>query len=293
MKPEWLSAHLDGELDPAERATVDEALAADPALAAEYAGLADVRRTLRGELLDPPHGVIDRIIAEVEAADAEPASGVAVAPVVRLADRRRVPTFAAAAAAMAIIASVVGGIGGAESLPAIGDFVAQHEAAAAVVAGAPMPDDMADEMMDMDEMPMPDAMAVAPTMPDDMAMAQAYVDGSTIHLVYLTSAGEPVSVFRHEGDTDVDDLGEGSVSTADGADMWSAPRDGRYVVVIDGTGYVWVVVSDGPHDDMMDDMMDELPSRSPSLGDRLRDMADAVVDPFAFGGSFGAATAAG
>ena len=48
MKPEWLSAHLDGELDATERAEVEAALAADPALAAEYDALAEVRRVVRG-----------------------------------------------------------------------------------------------------------------------------------------------------------------------------------------------------------------------------------------------------
>ncbi|GJM37641.1 MAG: hypothetical protein DHS20C19_10080 [Acidimicrobiales bacterium] len=277
MTEDWLSAHLDGELSAAERAEVDAALAADPVLAADYADLQRVRSLLRSGAVEPAPGAMDRIVAAVDAADRD-APAADVAPVLRLRRRRRVPTVAAAAAAMVIIASVVGGVGGTESLPAIGDLVAQHEVAAAVVEGAPMPDDM----MAMAEMPMDDAMAAAPPMPEDLAMTHAFTDGPTMHLVYVTSGGEPISVFRHEGDADVEAFGAGSVVKADEASMWSAPHSGAYVAVIDGTGYVWFVVSAEPHEAMMDDMMHDLPSRSPSLGERLRDAADVVAEPFRF-----------
>ena len=97
--------------------------------------------------------------------------------------------------------------------------------------------------------------------------------------MYRTPDGEAISVFRPEGDADVRDLGDGTISSSAGGDMWSAPHVDAHVVVIDGTGYVWVVISDQPHDDMMGDMMETLPGCSPSIGDRLRDVA-AAVEPF-------------
>jgi hypothetical protein len=279
MTPDWLSAHLDGELSAAERVEVKAAIASDPRLAEEYEELARVRALLRGDAVEPAVGAAARIVAAVAGADVDAdGSAETLAPVVELRRWRRAPSMAAAAAAMVIIATVVGGVGGAEGVPAIGDLVAQHEAAAAVIDGAPMPDDVTH----MDEMPMDVAMAEAPPMPDELAMAHAFADGSTLHLVYVADDGEFVSVFRHEGDTDVHDMGDGSVIEGDEASMWSGPHGDAYVAVIDGTGYVWVVVSAEPHDSMMDDMMHDLPTRSPSIGDRARDAADAMVEPFRF-----------
>ena len=277
MNEEWHSAHLDGELSAQEQAEFERALETDPELAAEYEAVAQVRALLRGEIVEPPAGAMERVVAAVAAADSRADHAAdALAPVVTLESRRRVPTFAAVAAALVIIASVVGGLGGSTNLPALGEFVDQHQAAAAVLEGAPMPDDMAD----FDPMPMDEATTVSPAMPPDYSMEHAFVDGATIHLMYRTSAGEPVSVFRHEGDADLDDLGDGSFVRSDEAAMWSAPMDDTYVIVVDGTGYVWVVVSAEPHDDMMGDLMHDLPSRSPSLMERLKSAADAVVEPF-------------
>lgn len=285
MNEELLSAHLDGELSDAERTEVDAALAADADLAAAYDALRAVRAVLRGETIEPPAGSAERVVAAVRAADTATAAveDDAIAPVVSLGSRRRVPSLAAVAAVMLIIVGVVGGVGGAEGLPAIGDLVAQHEAAAAVVDGAPMPD----EMDDMDKMPMGEAMSAAPSMSDEMAMADAYVDGPTLHLVYVDGGGEVLSIFRHEGDAGgggFDGLERAGATPDDDTQMWSGPRDGLYVAVIDDeNGYVWVVISDEPKDAMMADMMqDDLPGRSPSFGDRLRDAADVIVEPFRF-----------
>ncbi len=268
MNEEWLSAGLDGELSGEEQAELDAALANDPRMVELYDELKTVRSVLRSSAVAVDDATLRRLVAGVEAAD--------VAPVIPLDRRRRVPTFAAAAAAMVIIAGVVGGLGGSDSIPALGDLIDRHEAAAAVIDGGEMPD----MMDDMDPMPMDEASDAALPMPAEYTMRHAYVDGSTIHLVYRSSHGDAVSVFRHEGEVDVDDLGAGSMVSSEEADMWSAPMDDAYVAVVDGSGYVWVVVSGAPDDEMMDAMMYDLPRRSPSVGERLRDAADAVVDPF-------------
>jgi hypothetical protein len=278
VNEEWLSAGLDGELSVEEQDELDAALASDPGLAALFDELQTVRSVLRSSAVPVDDATLRRLVTDAEAAasDAADAEATGLAPLVPLGRRRRVPTFAAAAAAMVIIASVVGGLGGSNSIPALGDLVERHEAAAAVIEG----DEMPDMMDDMDPMPMDEASDAALPMPADYTMRHAFVDGRTVHLVYRSSRGDAVSVFRHEGDVDVDDLGSGSMASSDEADMWSAPMDGAYVAVVDGSGYVWIVVSGEPHEEMMDDMMYDLPRRSPSVGERLRDVADAAVDPF-------------
>ena len=268
------SAWLDGELDAVEAAAVEAELAADPGLAAEVEALRSVRSLLRDNaMIDLRPDVGEHFIARVEALDA--AEQAAVAPVVELASRRkRVPTFAAVAASFAIIVSVIGGVGGDTTLPAIGDLVARHDAAA-----AEMPDEPIDE-----------SMSDMPKMAGEMDMMTAESSGGVIHAVYLTADGSIVSVFRLDGELDsdalVDDMG-GSVGEMDGHDMWAKDIGPRHVAVLDGDGYVWTIVSDVDVDPMavlMHDMMDELPERSPSLAERLHDVAEAVVEPFGLGG---------
>lgn len=266
MNGEWLSAYLDDEIDDADRIELEAALARDPELVAELDELRRVRALLRGAEVEPRPGAIERVVAAVAAADGE---------VVRLAARRRVPTFAAVAAALVIIASVVGGVGGSSSVPALGDLVARHEAAAA----GEMP-----PMDDGDPVPMDEATTMAPGMPADYSMTRAFADSSVVHLVYVSGQGVPVSVFRQDGEPDMEALEGGTTSRAHGDTMWSSTvsssSDGTaYVVVLDGDGYVWVLVSAEPYDDM-DTMMIDLPSRSPSILDRARDVADSVVSPF-------------
>lgn len=284
VNEELLSAWLDHELDEDDAAAVELALRGDATLERAASELASVQDVLRSSEVAPRPGALERIIAAVDAAeDSEPGAGDPHRPavVVDLASRRRVPSIAAIAAALVIIAGVVGGLGGpAGSLPAIGDLVAQHEAAAAV---APSTDDTSmDEMpMDgMDAMPMDEAETVV-SMPHEMTMRHAFANGDTVHLVYETTSGEALSIFRHTGETDIDGLGDGDVSQVSAGPMWATDLEDNHVVVIDGSGYVWVVI--GPtDDDMMDDMMDDLPARETSVGDRVRACADAAVEPFRF-----------
>ncbi len=282
LDSELLSAHLDDELSASERARVDAALAADPGLAATHAELAEVRATLRGTAVQMPAGAHARMTAALEdtgSANTGSADTGTGAPVVELAARRRAPTAAAVAAVFLIIAGVVGGLGGSARIPAIGDLVAQHEAAASVIDGRAMPEDM-EPMEHMDKMPMEDARAAALDMPADYEMADAFAYGTTVHLVYRSAEGDPVSVIRQNGEADLAALGDGSMMSDGDVEMWSAPMDDAYVVVVDGSGYYWTVISRQPHDDMMSAMMHDLPSRSPSMGDRLRDAAEAIVEPF-------------
>ncbi|MCH1434111.1 MAG: hypothetical protein L7U56_00455, partial [Acidimicrobiales bacterium] len=123
------SAWLDGELDDAEIAVLESELAADEALAAEFEALRSVRQYVRAEAmvaLSP--AALDRIVTAVEAVPGSGDEVVSPAPVVHLSARRRVPTLAAIAASFAIIVSVVGGLGGSATLPAVGDLIARHDA---------------------------------------------------------------------------------------------------------------------------------------------------------------------
>ncbi|MEO0493090.1 MAG: hypothetical protein AAF081_06715 [Actinomycetota bacterium] len=277
------SGYLDGELPAEERPEIEAALAADPELRAEFDALRSVRDLIRAEAMVVMRpGSFERIVAEVEADSGDdiivvPEAEPVVAPVVALADRRRrVPTFAAVAASFAIIVSVVGGLGGETTLPAVGELIARHDAAAA---------DMPTDTGDMDD----DMMASMPAMDDTMSMMGAEVDDDLVHAIYESSSGSVVSVFRQDGDLDVDELVDemdgGDTGVMDGLPMWGKDIGDLHVTVLDGDGYVWTIVSDvdDTMDEVMTDAMADLPSRSSGVRERLHDVAEAIVEPFGFG----------
>ena len=280
------SAWLDGELADDEIAELEAELATDPELREEFEALRSVRDLIRAEsMVAMQAGALDRIIAEIAAEDAVDddivvTGGPAPAPVVSLGERRRrVPTFAAVAASFAIIVSVVGGLGGDTTLPAVGELVARHDAAAAEMPldGGDM-DKMADDMADD-----------MPAMAGSMEMMHAEIDDDLVHAVYESSTGSLISVFRQNGDLDVDELVDemdgGDTGEMDGLPAWGKDIGDLHVTVLDGDGYVWTIVHDvdAPMDDMMNDVMSDLPSRSSGARERLHDVAEAIVEPFGFG----------
>ena len=256
-----LSAYLDNELDPAGRAEVEAARASDPELAAELAALASVRHRLRIDgLVDLPRGSQDRIVASVLSRSAP----------------RRVPVFAAVAASLVIVVGVVGGLlGGLEgraTLPAVNNFVARHEA----VAAEPEPA-VVDDRPPLDDMPI---------MGDEMEMMQASVADNVVHVLYEDSHGVYLSIFRSVGEPDMDGLADeiatGEVSAMNGHALWRATLGRVHVVVFDGDGYVWTLVSDTVYD-AWSDMVADLPTYHPSLGERAHRLVEAVVEPFQLG----------
>jgi len=262
------SGWLDGELDAEEEAAVEAEIAADPAVAAEVESLRAVRSLLRaqGHLAVRP-AAVEHLIAEVATRDR---GVVAATDVISLHPRRRVPLLAAAVASFALVVSVIGGVGGASTLPAVGDLITRHDAAAAVMTG----EGTGAEHDDM------------PAMGETMEMMSVDRADGVAHAVYAAVDGSAVSVFRQDGDFDAElmaaDLG-GDVGEMDGHDMWSADLEARHVAVLDGEGYVWILVSDvdvDPMADLMPGMLDELPTRAPSITERVRSVVSAVVEPF-------------
>ncbi|MEM8709289.1 MAG: RseA family anti-sigma factor [Actinomycetota bacterium] len=278
------SAWLDGELDEHEIPELEAELAGDPELQAEFEALRSVRDLIRAEAMVAMRpGALERIVAEVEAdlVDSAPTTAAdpsPAAPVVSLAERRRrVPAFAAVAASFAIIVSVVGGLGGDTTLPAVGDLIARHDAAAADMSG------------DMDMSEMDDMADDMPAMDGSMSMMAAEVDDDLVHAIYESSTGSVVSVFRQDGELDVDELVDemdgGDTGVMDGLPMWGKDIGDLHVTVLDGDGYVWTIVHDvgAPMDDMMNEVMADLPSRDAGVRERLHDVAEAIVEPFGIG----------
>jgi len=278
-----ISAFLDGELPPSAVAEFEAEMTSSPSLTAEVESFAAVRNLLRnGAGAQPRAGAMERIVAIVSAdtlvddrADDVRAGPAAVAPVVELSRRRRVPVLATAAASFVIIASVVGGLGGSTTLPAVGDLVARHAAAAA-----------AESMPSGDDDVMSEVKAEGPSVPSGYEIAHASRDGSVTHLVYSGPGGSMVSIFQQEGDTDVsmidDEMGKGELSEMGGQPMWSGSIGDTHVAVLDGNGYLFTVVGDADHD-TMEVMMADLPSRDPGFSARLSDAADVIVEPFRLG----------
>lgn len=144
---ELLMAFADGLLDDEESAKIEEAVAADPALALRVAGLAEARlavKELHGSLLDMP--VPDDLKARVEAMaasrNAAPAS--AGAEVVNLSERRgrrgwmaRVVPAVLAASVAAMIAGPIGFMMAPANAPAFGVGGALPAGVAAVLGNVP------------------------------------------------------------------------------------------------------------------------------------------------------------
>lgn len=275
-----VSAFLDEELDADEAVAFARDLDADGELRAEVDAVARVRSTLRAAaLVVPGDDALARIVAAVDRADdgeAPDRPGSEAVPPTRLAPRRRVTMAAAAVMTVAAVIAVVGGLGGRSTVPAVGDLVARHDAAA---SGA-MPD--GSEPMPMDDMP-----RAMPVMGGDLTMEAAFHDDTGLmQVVYSDSDGAAVSVFRQDGDTDLHHMDdgemEGEMEEVGGTEMWSSTMADTAVAVVDGDGYVWTLVGAMGHDEMME-MADELPTRSPGVGERLRDVADAIVRPWRLG----------
>ena len=108
-----LSAYLDDELTPNERADVERRLAESPALRAELDEVRGARDAMRGlPAREAPAGFWDNVITGVRDTDIEAGdTQVEAAPVVDLDGRRRrlqrIGVFAGAAAAAAAIIAVV------------------------------------------------------------------------------------------------------------------------------------------------------------------------------------------
>ncbi|MDC0359331.1 hypothetical protein OAM92_01225 [Acidimicrobiales bacterium] len=271
-----LSAYLDDELASAERDEVDTALASDPAVQSLLAELAEMKAVLGSLMIAPTRTSINRMIGAVERTDEQ--NPLAPSPVVDLASRRRVPTFAAIAASVVIIASVVGGVGGTASIPAIGDLVARHEAAASVLdsgAELAMNDDAMHEMMDE-----------GPSIPAVLDLTYADQDGSLVHAVFESPDGALLSLFRQDGDADLNEIGTemgtGEIIDMGGHEMWASDMGETHVAVIDGDGFTWTIIGNAEADHMMI-MMSDLPGRSPSIGERIGDVTDAIIRPFRLG----------
>jgi hypothetical protein len=237
---------------------------------------ADIRELLAGApLVEPREGALERIVAAVAA------QAGSVGAVVDLGARRDsraqrwAPRVAAAAVIITIIGAVVGGIGSDTRIPAIGDLVASHQAAAA----GQMPETA-------DEMTMHDAYHLKVGMPESMKMQAAFTEsGKTIHLLYAGPDGEMVSLFWQPGETDLRELGDdGQLKMMGGSPVWSSVVGESHVAVVDGVGCVWTLVSDHEDDAMLTSLTHDLPAYGPSWSQRVVDMADEIVDPWRLGG---------
>ena len=238
-------------------------------------GYDDIRELLaNAPAVEPRPGALERIIATVAAADGGESTVIDLAARRESRIQRFAPRVAAAAVVIAIVGAVVGGVGTDTRIPAIGDLVASHQAAAA----GQMPDTA-------HEMPMDDAHEIAVDMPDSMKMAAAFMEqGDTVHLLYADEAGVTVSVFWQPGETDLSELDhDGQMGMMGDSPVWHSVLGEMHVSVVDGDGGVLTVVTDHEDDEMMVMLSESMPSHSPSVFDRLLDVADAVVDPWRFG----------
>ena len=271
-----LSAYLDDELASAERDEVEIALASDSALRSLLAELAEMKAVLGDSMIEPSSASIDRMIGAIERVDEQ--RSPTLSPVVDLASHRRVPTFAAVAGSIVIIASVVGGVGETASIPAIGDLIVRHEAAASDLESGVelvMDDDAMHEMMDD-----------GPSIPIRLDLTYVDQDGPLLHAVFESPEGLMLSLFRQDGDADLNEIGNelgiGEIVDMGGHEMWASDMGETHIAVIDGDGFTWTIVGDAEADHMMT-IMSDLPARSPSIGERIGDVADTIVNPFRLG----------
>lgn len=249
-----LSAYLDDELGPEERAQLATELESSTELRAELRLVDDARRLVRElPMIDPPEAAF---VARTTGRRVAPRAGVAVLAI---------------AAAWLLLLGYGAGTTAFEVIPPVGSLAERHAAASEANCESATGD------VPMDEM---DA-ALPMVMPDDMSPC-VVDDGEILQVVYTDRAPTPhrMSVFVQPGTLDMDSRRDGlEPAVMNDEHALYAVRGGRSVVVFQrGDAVVTMVVDEGV--EMMDEMMDAIPDQrdDPSLVDRARGGARRFLD---------------
>ena len=218
---ERLSAYLDNELEPDERATFERVVAADAGLRSALAEIGHVRDSVRAlGPVDPPFAFFEHMVSR------------------RQRWRRVVAAGAAALSVAAVVVLVLGllsGTGAARVVPPLRDYLDQHAVAAADAearaSGAQPPPPVAGfEAVEL---------AVAQRSAPDMApmrLMSAFRHDSVMQFVYDDSAMGPLSLFVQSGRCACDRFDGGEMMPMPGyGDAWhGSGTDGRSIVVREG-----------------------------------------------------------
>ncbi len=249
-----LSAFLDGELDPVERAVIEAELDASAELRAELDAVSEVRDLLHNlEPVEVPGDfVFEPSAAPLADRDSrDPADKTSDNVIAIDRRRRRRSTFAKSVVAVAAVFALLVGVGsvipGTEIVPAVDNLVSAHTATAEALP-MPMPEDDMDDMVKLG----PDA--------ESMPMMGAQEGDDYLQLVY-GSPDEYISVFRQEGRLDATRLdGPQPMDMPDGSTAYQLYSGDLTVLVLETDGLVYTIVTG---DKMMDDAMkmaDTLPA---------------------------------
>ena len=261
-----LSAWLDGELAPAERAELDDELARSAQLRADIEAISAVRGLVRSlPPVDPPFGFFERLGRTAPRARASRPSIRS-----RAARRRLVGSVVAVAAAWLLILGFGVGVGALRVVPPLDALADRHATAYAAGDG-------------YTEMPMADAEVLGPAR-GDMALVAAWHDATVVQLVYADSGGT-ISVFRQRGSLDGDHLPAGGAAMAvGGMAAWSTEMHELKVVVVDAGDAVYTVVGAMANTDHVVSMAGAVPlvHRSSSFWSITRRGVDRVGDTVGF-----------
>ncbi len=218
-----LSAWLDGELAPAERAELDDELARSAHLRAEIEAISAMRGLVRSlPPVEPPFGFFERVLRTA------PPASTRRPPTRSPARRRLVGSVIAVAAAWLLILGFGAGVGALRVVPPLDALADRHATAYAAGDG-------------YTEMAMADAKALGPAM-GDMPLVAAWHDATVVQLVYA-DAGGTISVFRQRGSLDGEQLPAGGAAMAvGGMAAWATEMHELKVVVVDAGDAVYTVV---------------------------------------------------
>jgi len=251
-----LSAYLDDELTPAERAEVDQHLAGCAECRADLDAEAEVRLLVR-ELpaVDPPFGFYERILRD------GPAAGQAPAKKRRL--RFGLVNIAGAAAAWLVVLGVVNintATGSVE--PATADFVDAHASVEPELHASESPEQAAKAQADYR----------APERLAGTYQLVGYVDGRDAPQLLYSDGRRIVSMFLRSGQLNQDALpSDAEPVHVNGALAWQVPTSAGGVVFLQRPGVVVILVGadpdrvasdvagpDGPRADEHESMLDHL-----------------------------------
>jgi hypothetical protein len=218
---EWLSAYVDGELDPGERQAVAAHLVRCPACRDVVAEEAAVHVLLAGL---PPVGPPARFLERV----------VAVGPAPRGREHRR--TRAAAVNLVAAAALWIGALGvfgissGTSVVPDLRALLGEHTTLAESPAAATTPARL---------------VAAPRSLAGDYVLVRATTEGGWPHYLYADADGRSLSVFVRPGQLDVAALPSPRRSVAvNGVPGWAVTLEGQEVVFLQKPGSVVVLVGD-------------------------------------------------